>query len=139
MITTKHSAKYIFAKSLLVLVTPHEDVIKWKYFPRYWPFVYFDLCQNKRLSKQLWGWWFETQSRPLWRHRNDPLTSKWLRRIHYEEGNITNPHIIRIFCSYVTSYSYYLCSLSSERQTILWEYLVIDIFIEPILLPKIVA
>ena len=28
-----------FAKSLLVLVTPHDDVIKWKYFPRYWSFV----------------------------------------------------------------------------------------------------
>ena len=25
---------------------------------------------NKRLSKQSWGWWFEPQSRPLWRHRN---------------------------------------------------------------------
>ena len=33
--------------------------------------VYFDLSPNKRLSKQLWGWWFETQSRPLWRHRNE--------------------------------------------------------------------
>ena len=32
--------------------------------------VYFDLRPNKRLSKQSWGWWFETQSRPLWRHRN---------------------------------------------------------------------
>ena len=33
--------------------------------------VYFDLRPNKRLSKQSWGWWFVTQSRPLWRHRND--------------------------------------------------------------------
>ena len=32
--------------------------------------VYFDLRPNKGLSKQLWGWWFETQSCPLWRHRN---------------------------------------------------------------------
>ena len=32
--------------------------------------VYFDLHPNKRLSKQWWGWWFETQSCPLWRHRN---------------------------------------------------------------------
>ena len=32
--------------------------------------VYFDLRLNKRLSKQSWGWWFETQSRPLWRHCN---------------------------------------------------------------------
>ena len=32
--------------------------------------VSFDLHQNKRLSKQSRGWWFETPSRPLWRHRN---------------------------------------------------------------------
>ena len=32
--------------------------------------VFFDLRLNKRLSKQSWGWWFETPSRPLWRHRN---------------------------------------------------------------------
>ena len=32
--------------------------------------VFFDLHLNKRLSKQSWGWWFETLSRPFWRHRN---------------------------------------------------------------------
>ena len=32
--------------------------------------VFFDLHPNKWLSKQWWGWWFETQSCPLWRHRN---------------------------------------------------------------------
>ena len=56
----------------------HDDVIKWKHFPRNWPFVrgiqmnsphkwpvtrsfdvFFDLRLNKRLSKQSWGWWFE--------------------------------------------------------------------------------
>ena len=30
--------------------------------------VFFDLRLNKRLSKQSWGWWFETLSCPLWRH-----------------------------------------------------------------------
>ena len=29
-----------------------------------------DLRLNKRLSKQSWGWWFETLSSPLWRHWN---------------------------------------------------------------------
>ena len=69
----------------------HDDVIKWKHFPRYWPFVrgihrspvipsqrpvtrsfdvFFDLRLNKRLSKQPWGWWFDTQSCSLWRHCN---------------------------------------------------------------------
>ena len=33
--------------------------------------VFFDLRLNKRLRKQSRGWWFETLSRPLWRHCND--------------------------------------------------------------------
>ena len=32
--------------------------------------VFLDLRLNKRLSKQSWGWWFESLSRPLWLHRN---------------------------------------------------------------------
>ena len=36
--------------------------------------VLFDLRLNKRLlSKQSWGWWFETLSHPLWRHCNTRL------------------------------------------------------------------
>ena len=70
--------------------TIHDDVIKWKKFPRNWPFVWgihrspvnsprkgqwrgalmFDLCLNKRMSKQWWGWWFQTPLCPLWRHCN---------------------------------------------------------------------
>ena len=33
--------------------------------------VFLDLRLNKRLSKESWGWWFETASRSLWRHGND--------------------------------------------------------------------
>ena len=33
--------------------------------------IFFDLCPNKRLSKQWWGWWFETPSCSLWRQCND--------------------------------------------------------------------
>ena len=32
--------------------------------------VFFDLRLSKWLSKQWWDWWFETLSRPLWRHCN---------------------------------------------------------------------
>ena len=41
--------------------------------------VFFDLCLNKRPRKQSRGWWFETLSRPLWRHCNDQQTYciKW--------------------------------------------------------------
>ena len=37
--------------------------------------VVFDLRLNIRLSKQSWGWWFETPSRSLWRHCNDFVIS----------------------------------------------------------------
>ena len=33
--------------------------------------VFFDLRLNKRLSKQPWGWWFETSSWSLWRQCNE--------------------------------------------------------------------
>ena len=70
----------------------HDDVIKWKHFflvtgPLWgefighrWnpltkaseaePWCFFNLRLNKRLSKQSWGWWFETL-RSLWRHCNE--------------------------------------------------------------------
>ena len=47
--------------------------------------VFFDLHPNKRLSKQLWGW-FETSSRLLWRHCNIVLgfLTAWLFNVlHY--------------------------------------------------------
>ena len=60
----------------------HDDIIKWKHFPCYWPFVQgihrstvnsphkgqwrraliFSLICT--LNKQSWGWWFETLSHP---------------------------------------------------------------------------
>ena len=43
--------------------------------------VFFDLRPNKRLNKQWWGWWFETQSCPLWRHCNE-----WVPMGHKDIG-----------------------------------------------------
>ena len=40
--------------------------------------VSFDVRLNKRLSKQSWGWWFETSSRSLWRQCNDHRSQYWL-------------------------------------------------------------
>ena len=84
--------KWIFLKYKI-----HDDVIKWKHFPRYWSFVrgihrspvtrcfdiFFDLRLNKRLSKQWWCWWFETPSWSLWRHCND--VSKCKSILGYED------------------------------------------------------
>ena len=77
------------------MISHHDDVIQWKHFPCCGPFVQgiprslvnsphkgqwrgalmFSLIRalNKRLSKQSWGWWFETLSCSLWRHCNNML------------------------------------------------------------------
>ena len=100
--TTEHiSTRGVSVPANMILLKPfrchgfiiHDDVIKWKHFPRYWPFarefptqrpvtrsfdIFFDLRLNQRLSKQAWGWWLETLSRPLWRYRN----ARWLLNLH---------------------------------------------------------
>ena len=43
--------------------------------------VFFDLRLNKSLSKELWGWWFETLSPPLCRHCNEVMPYV----IHYQK------------------------------------------------------
>ena len=40
---------------------------------------FFDQRPNKRLSKQSWGWWFETLSRPLWRQCNGNIAHRYFR------------------------------------------------------------
>ena len=87
-ISWKYSSEFVIIMTLTLCwqkdtILKHDDAIKWKHFPRYWPFVrgippqrpvtrrfdvFFDLRLNKRLSKQSWGWLFETPSRSLWRH-----------------------------------------------------------------------
>ena len=41
---------------------------------------FFYLGLDKRLSKQGWGWWFETPSCPLWRHCNDDTLCRYTSR-----------------------------------------------------------
>ena len=45
--------------------------------------VFFDLRLNKRLSKQSWGWWFETLSCSLWRHCNVLKDSNYIKIMHW--------------------------------------------------------
>ena len=53
--------------------------------------VFFDLHLNKRLSKQSWGWWFETLSCPLWRHCNEHYGHNYT--ISYHTSHIMLCHI----------------------------------------------
>ena len=112
----------------------HDDVIKWKQFPRYWPFVrgiqrspvtgefpsqkpvtrsldvFFGLCLNKRLGKQSWGWWFETPSRWSWRHYNDTVESHW-------ENNWRADTVIQI---HLSSYRTHILTFTNVLSAQLW-------------------
>ena len=59
--------------------------------------VFFDLRLNKRLSKQSWGWWFETLSRPLWRHSN-ALETLFTCYKSYSFDTIIWPVLMRSSC-----------------------------------------
>ena len=75
--------------------------------------VFFDLSMNKWLSKQSRRWWFDTTSRPLWRHRNGEhwaakptqlswwgrdrwATDQYITDIENEISSSQWPHMMRI-------------------------------------------
>ena len=94
-----HESRFVFVrcKGRYILITSnHDHVIKWKYFPHYWPCVrgihrwplnsphkgqwrgalmFSFICV---WISQPWGWWVETPSHPLWRHCNDYQRPLWL-------------------------------------------------------------
>ena len=69
--------------------------------------VLFDQRLNKRLSKQSWGWWFQTPSCSLWRHCNrinlysylghklsnhwNPLLSRIKTKCNLNPGSLAHP------------------------------------------------
>ena len=92
-------SKWECSKHTVVYLSVHNEVIKWKHVPRYWPLVkgigrspvdsprdsphkgqwrrtlrfFFDVRQNKRLNNQSRRRWFETPSCWSWRHCNDHI------------------------------------------------------------------
>ena len=116
----------------------HDDVIEWKHFPPYWPFVWgihrspvnsphkvqwpwplmFSLicALNKGLSTQSWGWWFEMPSRSLWRHCN----ILWNVKCHIEHLALNMTFICRkLTCKTVAMIRWhlywFLCVLRNEE------------------------
>ena len=79
----------VFGLCCYQLIAPsHDDVIKWKHFPLYRPFMWgihrspvtdvsFDLRMNKRFTKQSRRWWFDTPLPLLWRHCNGECYSNF--------------------------------------------------------------
>ena len=78
---------------------PTQRLVTWSFD------VFFDLRVNKRLSKQWWGWWFETAESSLWRHCNDSCRKrlcdgfyeKWAQFLHMV---IPVPFVMTVVISY---------------------------------------
>ena len=81
--------------------------------------VYFDLLPNKRLSKQSWGWWFETQSCPLWRHRNAYHLECFyiMQLLTYYHLYAANLNIIKRFCMHRRTHAYFMSRLYVDNNT----------------------
>ena len=110
-----------YRRHQFIVWNDHDDVIIWKHFPRYWPFMRgihrspahkrqwrgalmlsLICARNKRLSKHWWGWWVETPLRSLWRHCNviDFLDQKYF--IYLPHRKVEELYIyIYIPCKYV--------------------------------------
>ena len=64
--------------------------------------VFFHLRLNKQLSKQSWSWWFETLSRPFWRHCNYQWDPRAYVRIKFESvSKGICPKIYGKFCHHI--------------------------------------
>ena len=107
--------------------------------------VFFDLRLNKRLSKQSWGWWFETPSHPLWRHHNGSLaahiaTSRFEWNGQHIAGDIFQNWTFLIYCKILPMFilggqsaKFTLCPISGYKWSdsnsmcdqicIVWRYL----------------
>ena len=59
--------------------------------------VFFDLCLNKRFSKQSRRWWFETPSCSWWRHCNDIYSYDLTYTNHLKANILVRKPIRRAF------------------------------------------
>ena len=81
--------------------------------------VFFDLRLNKRLSKQPWSWWFETQSLSLWRHCNDSqciccTVALFALQIHSNSDSA----MIGFWCHHTLTLNYHLLQMTAAT----WYY-----------------
>ena len=79
--------------------------------------VFFDLCLNKRLSKQSWGWWFETPSSSLWRHCN----AFWSYRMLLDCLSSESVGKFACFCYQPLERLYYMMSRAKECPVIIFK------------------
>ena len=92
--------------------------------------VFVDLRLNKRLSKQSWGWWFETPSCSFWRYCNGVIIwllrcqrnkienmGKGIVRMHQElefkPKSVKHTKNVRVFMEYI----YTRCSMGYHKNS----------------------
>ena len=76
--------------------------------------VFFDMRLNKRLSKQSWGWWFETLSHPLWRFSNEtcPISLKKIKSMgEVQDFNNSSALAMELL---------WYCTKPSKYEVLLW-------------------
>ena len=84
--------------------------------------VFFDLRPNKPLSKQPWGWWFETPSWSLWRQCNETVlidmeytsTHKHIEGVFFRDDLFLNYFFL---LSSIISYLTFIISMNNTRST----------------------
>ena len=77
--------------------------------------VFFDLRLNKLLSKQWWSWWFETLSRPLWRHCNDKSKlPSWVSKNHWNK----NSGLISVIDNWINKSDYHITTGMKWKQVL---------------------
>ena len=89
---------------------------------------FFDLHMNKRLSKQSWGWWFETPSRSLCRHCNEYVLN--VQYLIYYSGNKAGALVMASW-SNKSLLKYDTCLLILKEgiqlpNVLLWNWTIID-------------
>ena len=82
--------------------------------------VFFDMRLNKRLSKQPWGWWFETPSWSLWRHCNVSLFDQWNCCRAMPNSNMIIPYMAELASKHNT---YAACVIWSYHKSNLWKWM----------------
>ena len=80
--------------------------------------VFFDVRPHKRLSKQSWGWWFETPSCSLWRHCN--ANELQYRDLTWIKGNRDNNNGCMATCS-IDGFPAWMAS-NAESVSIWWRH-----------------
>ena len=113
--------------------------------------AFFDLHLNKRLSKKSRRWWFQTPSRPLWRHssaapwgsyvtrimvgRNEKIFKQKIKMKHEIESTMIDMWICHMFLTVMLKFHFqfwkycigtqsgYICWMISYVKTKMWHEL----------------